>query len=212
MRKLQDGVAKFRRDTFQQKQQLFEKLSGGQHPQALFITCSDSRIVPELITHTEPGDLFVLRNAGNIVPSVDSGVGEAATIEYAIRALKIPDVVVCGHAQCGAMSAVINPDLAQGLPLVGRWLEQTGPLLDRVRSNHPDASDTELLDLLIQENVRAQLANLMLHPAVREAVDAGKLNLHGWVYSIASGEVCCLEPKGDQFVDLLSLDANTQTA
>ena len=167
------------------KQELFDELATGQSPATLIITCADSRIDPSLITQAEPGDIFVVRNAGNIVPPVDddgsSPDGNAASIEYAITALNVSHVVVCGHSSCGAMGGLQNLDGLDALPSVRRWLEHSEPLLSS------DAADD--LDSLIEANVLLQLEHLKRYPGVREKIDAGELTLHAWVYDIGTGDV-----------------------
>ena len=180
-----DGVRKFSSDVMPAKQELFDELATGQSPATLIITCADSRIDPSLITQAEPGDIFVVRNAGNIVPPVDddgsSPDGNAASIEYAITALNVSHVVVCGHSSCGAMGGLQNLDGLDALPSVRRWLEHSEPLLSS------DAADD--LDSLIEANVLLQLEHLKRYPGVREKIDAGELTLHAWVYDIGTGDV-----------------------
>lgn len=200
MRDLLAGVERFQQDVFPKKHDLFSRLDQGQSPQALFITCADSRIVPNLITNTEPGEIFVLRNAGNLVPPYDQGRGEAATIEYAVQVLKVKDIIVCGHSQCGAMAALCNPQSCDALPAVGAWIAPARQMMDRLRQHHGDMSDADLLKLAIQENVVLQMENLLTHPSVRSAVESNVLNLHGWVYSIASGTIAVFDSQERVFV------------
>lgn len=199
MRKLLQGLARFQRHTFKENQELFGRLSQGQSPSTLFITCSDSRIVPSLITHTDPGDLFVLRNAGNLVPKYDEGLGEAATIEYAVSVLKVADIVVCGHSQCGVMQGLLNPTSCAGFSAISRWLERAQPTLAAVLEQHSMLPQEQLVTLLTQANVAAQFENLRTHPSVRDAVENGTLHLHGWVYSIATGEVSAYSAEQNDF-------------
>ena len=189
MRDLLAGVDRFQRDTFPTKQSLFKELDSGQSPQTLFITCSDSRIVPNLVTDTQPGELFVLRNAGNLVPPCSEGRGEAATIEYAVKVLKVKDIVVCGHSRCGAMAALLNPQSCSGLPAVEAWIAPALQMAEQLRAEHSDLSDDDLLNLLIRKNVLAQIDTLRTHPCVGEAIAEKAVDLHGWVYSIATGEI-----------------------
>ena len=189
MYRLLRGVNEFRRNAYPHREELFSKLSQGQQPLPFFITFSDSLISPYLLTNTEPGELFVLRNAGNMVPKYEEGIGEAATVEYAVKALKVKDIIVCGHSQCGAMGAVLNPQSCDGLPAVSQWLRNSQELVERVKQQHGDVSDAQMLDLVIQENVLLQLEALQQHPSVREALDADQISLHGWVYSIGTGDV-----------------------
>src|SRR5712671_3774972 len=135
MQKLLQGIHAFQTNVFRQNLEFFHDLAHGQNPQALFITCSDSRVVPELITQTDPGDLFVLRNIGNIVPPHGSPSGAVASgIEYAIRALKVKDIVVCGHTRCGAMDGLLNPDVLADMPRVREWLRHADACREVVAS------------------------------------------------------------------------------
>ncbi|MEK6234521.1 MAG: carbonic anhydrase [Planctomycetales bacterium] len=202
MRDLLWGVRRFQRDVYPRMRGLFDELDQGQSPSTLFITCSDSRIVPSLITSTDPGELFVVRNAGNIVPPYDQGGGEAASIEFAVEALKVKDVVVCGHTGCGAMAALLNPDSCAGLPAVANWIQLLQRVRDRLPSDQGDESAEDLLNLVVKENVIAQLETLREHPAVGDAVEAGSLKLHGWVYSIDSGDVEIFDPEERTFAAL----------
>ena len=167
MKKLNQGVHKFQQDVFGTHKKLFTKLAETQTPHTLFITCSDSRINPNMLTQSEPGEIFILRNAGNIVPnySIVSG-GEAATIEFALAGLGIEHIVVCGHSNCGAMKAVLNPELARNLPALKKWLihaETTKKLLNEIYTSR---TEDEHLNIAIQENVLLQLENLRTHPAL----------------------------------------------
>jgi len=181
-----NGHRDFAANVAPQKQALFEKLATGQSPATLFITCADSRIDPSLITQADPGSIFVVRNAGNIVPRLEpdgtSPDGNAGSIEYAITALNVQHVVVCGHSSCGAMVGLQDLDsVAEALPSVRRWLEHSESLLET-----PAASD---LDALIEANVLLQLEHLKTYNGVQAKLDAGELSLHGWVYDIGSGHV-----------------------
>jgi carbonic anhydrase len=211
MRKLLEGIRDFQGRVFDSKRELFRQLAHRQTPLAMFITCSDSRVVPDLITRTDPGDLFTLRNAGNLVPAAgDGGEGEAATIEYAVRVLEIPDIIVCGHSQCGAMQALWNPQLEQDFPTVAAWVNKCSPLRERVAQKYGELSPDERLDATVKENVLMQLDNLRTHPAVRRAVDQGALRLHGWVFSIGTGDVLAYDGATGEFAccyhQLASLD------
>jgi carbonic anhydrase len=200
MKKLVAGVHQFQRTIFASQRELFEHLSKGQRPDTLFITCSDSRVVPNLITQTDPGDLFVLRNAGNIVPPWGAVQGgEAATIEYAVSVLGIETIVVTGHSECGAMKALFDPPPASDLPAVRSWLAHAESTRRVVVEAYPDLSPEHRLNVAIQENVLCQLENLRTHPAVASALMRGKLRLHGWVYKIASGEIYAYDVEREQF-------------
>jgi carbonic anhydrase len=182
--KLLGGVSRFQKDFYQQHKELFEKLALGQRPEALFITCADSRIDPCLITQTQPGELFICRVIGNIVPPYPDAVGGvSATIEYAVGVLRVPAVIVCGHTDCGVMKGALHPDALEAWPNVTAWLRYVK--LDR-RESRPTP---ELLLTLTEENVTAQLDNLRSHPAVKARLEQDDLTLHGWVYHIGSGAV-----------------------
>ena len=142
MQKLVEGIHQFQNDIFSSKQQLYEKLAKGQHPLALFITCSDSRIDPSLLTQTEPGELFIMRNAGNIVPPYGTlHGGEAATIEFAVSALGVKDIVICGHSHCGAMGGVLHPETLSDLPAVRSWLSYADSTERIMRENYGHITD-----------------------------------------------------------------------
>jgi carbonic anhydrase len=197
------GVHKFKHEVFRQQRELFQRLAEGQSPQTLFITCSDSRIDPNLITHTDPGDLFVLRNAGNIVPAYGAGSGgELATIEFAVTGLGVSDIVVCGHSHCGAMKGLLHPEYLEEMPAVADFLKHAETTLRIVKSRYSDLHGEPLLDAAIEENVLVQLENLQTHPAVAAALAGGKLKLHAWLYDIASGEVFAFADEVGQFVPL----------
>lgn len=196
MDKLIDGFRRFARDVYPTKRELFGKLAGGQAPSTLFITCSDSRIDPSLITQTEPGDLFVIRNAGNFIPAYGSEWGEAATVEYAVAVVGVTDVVVCGHSQCGAINALLTPGSTDKLPAVARWLEYAEAPAEGGETGE------DRVPAAIQANVRHQLDNLRTHPSVADALQKGSLRLHGWVYDIGEGALFVLDPESDRFQKL----------
>ena len=203
MKTLIEGFKKFQSEVFQEKRLLFERLSYGQNPRALFITCSDSRVDPTLLTQTDPGELFILRNAGNIVPSYGTVVGgSTATIEYGVAVLGVQHVIVCGHTDCGVMRAILQPDQLKELPAVKEWLLQAEATRRIVKENYPDLSGSELLVVTTQENVRIQLDHLRTHPAVAARLRRGAVQLHGWVYSISTGEMWTYDLAGDKFVSL----------
>jgi carbonic anhydrase len=203
MQKLVQGIHKFQKHAFAPRKDLFERLSHGQNPEALFITCSDSRINPNLLTQTEPGDLFILRNAGNIIPPADAPAnGEHATIEFAVAALGVTDIIVCGHSHCGALSGLLNPASLDGLPSMTAWLTHAEATERIIRENYPHLEGEALLTVTIEENVLVQLENLRTLPAVAERLAAGDLHLHGWVYKIETGEVFAYDAAEGQFVTL----------
>jgi len=200
MNPLIDGVLRFKRLVYPDRATLFKSLARGQSPEVLFITCSDSRIDPTLITQSEPGDLFILRNAGNMVPPWGTGdTGSAAAIEYAVEVLGVKHVVVCGHAHCGAMAALIDPSAADSLPAVKEWLRVGESTRRVIRNNHEGSSPEQRLRLAIEHNAVQQLDNLRTHPAVAARLAAGTLTLHAWVYDIGPGSILTWEATSGQF-------------
>jgi carbonic anhydrase len=176
---LLDGVRRFQTRIFPKRRWLFERLARGQSPLALFITCADSRIVPELITQTHPGELFTERNPGALVPVYTRQLGGvSASIEYAVCVLNVPRIIVCTHSDCGAMRGILKPETVAALPAVSHWLENGKRLED-------ETSPEELA----RTNLPFQLRNLMTHPEVEQGVNAGKLTIEGWYYGIETGEV-----------------------
>lgn len=208
MQKLVDGIHNFQNGVFGSQREYFQKLVAGQHPMALFITCSDSRIAPNLITQTDPGDLFIMRNAGNIVPPYGAAAagGEAATIEFAVSVLKVPNVIVCGHSHCGALKALIGPaaDL-DDLPATRAWLGNAESTRRIVKDKYQHLDGHAKLTACVQENVLVQLEHLRTHPMVASGLAAGTLNLHGWVYKFETGEVFAFDPGVGQFVPIATV-------
>lgn len=199
-----DGVLRFQREIHPDREAQFQELSRGQSPAAMFIGCADSRIVPEVLTQQGPGELFVVRNAGNIVPP-DSPVpgGVTASIEYAVAVLGVPDIVICGHSGCGAMTAMLRGvTQLEKLPAVARWLHYADNARDTVLRDYADASEEDQLNALIRENVLNQLDHILTHPAVAEAVQNKRLRLHGWVYDIALGSVSTYDVRVGQYVPI----------
>lgn len=187
------GLSHFQRNVYPRHRELFEKLALGQRPDALFITCADSRIDPCLLTQTKPGELFICRVIGNVVPPYPDAIGGvSATIEYAVGVLGVPDVIVCGHTDCGVMKGVINPDAVAALPAVSAWLGYAQPARAAVA--------TDDLLALTERNVLHQLDNLRTHPSVANRLEYGDLELHGWVYHIGEGEVCAYDPAEQRFL------------
>lgn len=202
MKKAVAGFVKFKSACLEERQALFDELAGGQSPEILFITCADSRIDPNLITQTDPGDLFVIRNAGNIVPAhVKNGGGTTASIEFAVAALGVKHIVVCGHTDCGAMKGAIDPSALTTLPQVQGWLDHSRAAVETVQAKHGQAT-LEELPHITQENVRLQLNHLRTHPAVASRLASGAVDLHGWVYDIGHGSIAAYDEKTDSFVDI----------
>ncbi len=205
MLKLISGLHHFQTNVFQSEQELFTRLAEGQSPEALFITCSDSRINPNLITQTRPGDIFVLRNAGNIIPPYGaSNGGEGATIEFAVAALGVKDIIVCGHSHCGAVKALLDPSQLAELPTVAAWLGHASATRRIMHENYgsESLSREQLLNIAIQENVLVQLENLKTHPAVAARIARGELSLHAWTYKIETGQVFSYDVEIGQFIQI----------
>lgn len=202
MQDIIDGFLKFQRNAFPERAGLFKGLANQQSPRALFISCSDSRLVPELVTQREPGDLFVIRNAGNIVPSYGPEPGGvSASVEYAVAALKVSDIVICGHSDCGAMTAIATCKCLDHMPAVAGWLRyaDSGRVVNEARQ-HVDQHAK--VALMVRENVIAQLANIQTHPSVRLALEEQRVTLHGWVYDIESGCIQAFDRRTGTFVPL----------
>lgn len=181
-----------------EERETYGRLAAGQSPLALFITCSDSRVIPSLITGAQPGELFELRTAGNAVPEYQEGMAassEAATIEYAMRVLRVADIVVCGHSHCGAVGAKIRGEDLTGVPAVRDWLTQQ--LSDALpKDEEPTVAAG------VQQHVREQLDRLRRYPCVQERLATGEVNLHGWFYEVHTGLVASLQPDSDLFLPL----------
>ena len=203
MDKLVQGVRDFQDKVFGEHQTLFEGLADGQQPEALFITCADSRIDPNLVTQTKPGELFVVRNAGNIVaPYSAAPSAEGAAIEYAINALQVRHIVICGHAKCGAMGGLLALDQLEALPSVKAWLSCAEAARCVVQEKYPDLSGDELLTATINQNVLVQLDNLKTHPSVAAALATDRLQLHGWVYDFTTGKITTHDAQTGEFATL----------
>ena len=183
------GVIRFQNEVYPKKKELFEKLSKGQAPEALFITCSDSRIETAMITQTDPGELFICRNAGNIVPPHTNHTGGmTASVEFAVAALHVPHIVICGHTECGAMKGAMNPEGTDGLPHVKEWLGYSKAAVAIVEQLNPEG-EQERMQMLLEQNVILQLQHLRTHPSVAARIAKGDLKLHGWIYDIKTGDV-----------------------
>jgi carbonic anhydrase len=202
MKELIKGLREFKSEYFDSHLDLFETLAHGQKPRVLFITCSDSRIVPSLMTNTEPGELFVIRNAGNMIPPYGAtNGGEGAAVEYAIQALGIEQIVVCGHSHCGAMKGLLSLNkLQESMPLVYDWLKQAEATRRLVRENYSGYEGEELLEITVAENVLTQIENLKTYPVVRSRLYQGKIRIFAWVYYLETGEVLAYDPNTHTYV------------
>lgn len=195
MKEIIQGVQNFRENVFGSASELFKELASGQNPKAMFITCSDSRVVPTLFTQTKPGDLFEYRNAGNLIPPYgESNGGEAGAIELAVDELSVETIIVCGHSDCGAMKLLLNPEAQRELPEMGKWLRYAQPTLKALEKYDDSMTGDDLVMAAVEENVLVQLKNLQTYPFVAKAIEAGKLNLQGWVYHIHTGNVFSYNP------------------
>lgn len=207
MEELLSGIHQFQTQVFNREKDFYSNLAAGQHPSTLFIGCSDSRVDPTIITQANLGELFVLRNAGNIVPSYGaSNGGEAATIEYAVSALGVKDIVICGHSGCGAMKALIAPETTARLPLVRDWLNHAEATRRVLEENYADVKGETLLKAAIREHVLMQIENLQTHPCVAAKLQRGELTLHAWVYRMEKGDILAYSTKDGRFASLNDLD------
>jgi carbonic anhydrase len=204
MERLIEGHRRFLAEVFPQMKSHFHLLAEGQAPQWLFITCSDSRVVPDLFLGTEPGDLFITRNAGNVVPVTNLDVdGVTATIEYAVEVLKVGHAILCGHSDCGALKAALDPTALAGLPRAERWLHHVEEAFAHRPPLNPADGDSAELAALIRGNVVAQLINLKAQPSVKHAMHEGRLTVHGWYYDILTGRIEQYDEQLHRFLPLL---------
>lgn len=193
------GVRKFNQEKFKDMQGIFEMLSRGQYPDILFITCADSRIVPSLFTDTAPGEMFVIRNVGNIIPPHETTAisSEAGAIEYAVNALKVKNIILCGHSDCGAMKGLITPDLKKQLPTVASWLTHSSAVLEKL------AEKKEIkVEEVIKQNILVQIEHLKTYPIVAEKIASGDLAIHGWFYKFETGEIFVYQETQRDFIPM----------
>lgn len=205
MQKLEEGIHEFQANYFATNRRMFERLAeAGQRPETLFITCSDSRVVPNLITSTDPGELFIVRNVGNIVPSVARGVlgGVSAAIEYAVEVLDVGRVIVCGHTNCGAIDAILHPERVGHLPNVSRWLAESSSIPKIIDERYGHLEGEARMIAAVEENVLIQLENLRSFDFLARKLDAGTLKMSGWIFNIATGGVFDFDPVSGQFVEV----------
>jgi carbonic anhydrase len=199
---LRRGVGRFRSHVFPTRRTLFQRLASSQAPKALFLTCADSRLVPPLITHTGPGELFIERNPGNIVPVYEeAAVDVSASIEYAITALRTRHVIVCGHSDCGAVRGLLDPARLGDMPATSRWLTHGAEATWRLHCDGGPTDEVSLLRRLTRLNVVVQMENLRTHPSVQIALAKGALRIHGWVYDIGTGTIQAYDSAIGTFVD-----------
>ncbi len=203
MQKLIEGHKRFLAEVFPARKSHFHLLAEGQTPEWLFITCADSRVLPDLILGTEPGDLFISRSIGNVVPVTSHDVdGVTATIEYAVEVLKVRHIIVCGHSDCGALKAALDRKSLENLPKARRWLEHVEAAFAYLQPLNPADGETAELAALIRGNVVAQLKNLQAQMPVRNAMEEGRLTVHGWYYDILTGQIEEYDEGEKRFVEL----------
>lgn len=205
MEKLIAGLRYFRENLVWQRQEAFERSVKGQKPFALLVACSDSRVLPETLMQADPGDVFVARNAGNLIPPPDTPSGEAATVEYAVAALGVTDIIVCGHYRCGAVNALLHPEQVAGLPKVAEWLAHAAESRTVMERDHPHLEGESRWDTAVEQNVLVQVQNLSRHPVVAAGLAAGTLRLHAWVLRFESGDVVAYDPHAREFRLLLDM-------
>jgi len=197
------GLKRFQKRVYPKHRELFHKLALGQRPDALFITCADSRIDPCMLTQTKPGELFICRVIGNIVPRYPKTIGGvSATIEYAVGVLGVADVIVCGHTDCGVMKGVLNPMALKPLANVTAWLTHAQPARRAVGAFKGKLTNPQFQIALTERNVVEQLKNLRTHPTIAARLRNGDLRIHGWVYHIGKGTVTTYHPDRDRFTPI----------
>ena len=198
------GVHKFRTGEYLRQREFYQQLAAKQQkPKALVITCSDSRVLPNVFAQTEPGDLFIVRNAGNIVaPHGAPGGGEAATIEYSLEVLGIRNISLCGHSQCGAMKAILDNKPLTHLPAIDSWFKHAESTRRIVQRRYQHLEGAELAAAATEENILVQLNNLSTHPCVASRLAAGEVNLYGWYYDIGRGSVSQYDQQQGKFFEL----------
>lgn len=200
------GVTEFSHHVFPENEALFSSLATNQAPHTLFITCADSRVVPEMITQTHPGELFVCRNIGNIVPGYGEMLGGvSAVVEYAVLGLGVQLIVVCGHTDCGAMKGLRDGTASLNMPTVEAWLRNAEAARSVVLTRQLGHADT--VQALVEENVKLQLMHLRTHPSVAARLAEGRLELQGWVYDIEHGQVRIFDEGGGRFQTLAEATA-----
>lgn len=206
MERVIEGHRRFLSEIFPARRSQFHLLAESQAPEILFVTCSDSRVVPDLILGTGPGDLFIARNAGNVVPVASNDVdGVTATIEYAVEVLRVRHAILCGHSDCGALKAALDRRGLERLPKAGRWLHHVEAAFSHRQPLNPADGPHAELGSLIRGNVVAQLWNLRAQPSVARALVEGRLSVHGWYYDILTGQIECYDEEIRRFLPLLAM-------
>lgn len=207
MEKLYQGIHKFQSSHFKKEKEFFRRLSARQTPEVLFITCADSRVDPNLVTQSRPGELFIVRNVGNIVPPYDAIKDKnsvAAAIEFAVLKLQVTDIIVCGHSNCGAMQALCGDEHElESMPHLRDWLKIALPVKETVTANCPGHSSEHCQRIAEEENVLCQLRNIQTYPFVARSLNEGRLHLHGWYYKIETGNIYAYNPDTDIFEKII---------
>ena len=206
MKRFYKGIHKFQESYFKKEEDFFKRLSKKQAPEVLFITCSDSRVDLNLVTQSRPGELFIVRNVGNIIPPYDAIKDKnsvAAAIEFAVLSLKVKDIIVCGHSNCGAMEALYKDERElTNMPHLKDWLKLAAPVKDIVLKYYPMIQSEARQRITEEENVLCQLHNIQTYPFVQEALNAGVLHLHGWDYNIETGKIYAYDTDADMFKEI----------
>ncbi len=194
--------APLRRDYFEKHSELIKNLAEqGQSPDALFVSCSDSRIVPEHLLGANPGDLFVLRNVANIIPPYyQTEIGVVSVLEYAILHLNVPHIIVCGHTDCGGIKGLDSPIDMSHEPALSRWLDLARPAQRDVDFEMRDLSPKERHLAIVERNVINQINNVQSYPFIRERLEADRLELHGWVLHLETQQISHYDPDSGQFI------------
>jgi carbonic anhydrase len=194
------GVSKFQTEIYPAQREMFERLKTGQEPLAMFVTCADARVNPNLVTQTDPGEIFIERNPGNIIPPhLEFIGGVTAGIEYAMLALKVPVIVVCGHTDCGVMKALLAPEQVESMPGVQDWMSHAFEARQRMLQECVDAPEAERLRRMTELNVLEQIENLKTHPSVRARLLSDEIEIRGWVYNIGDGSIREADPQSGKF-------------
>ncbi len=203
MERLYRGIHKFQTSHFKREEEFFRRLSTRQTPEVLFITCADSRVDPNLVTQSKPGDLFILRNVGNIVPAYDAITDKnsvAAALEFAVLALKVSDIIVCGHSNCGAMKVLMQDENElMDMPHLKEWVCLAKPVKAHMEKHYSNISPDVKARITEKENVLEQLRNIETYPFIEDMLRLGTIHLHGWYYDIGTGEIQCYNPDTDKF-------------
>lgn len=210
MERLYKGIRKFQQENFQPNSEFYAKLANGQSPDTLFFTCSDSRMDPNLITQSRPGELFIVRNIGNIIPfcnDLHKKTCTAAAIEFAINILNISTIVVCGHSTCGAVKAMFLDDKEfSEMANLKEWLDTAIVVKERALANTQSPAYSDIITAAEKEHIKTQLEHLKSYPLVIKALKEGKVSLQGWHYEIGTGAVFCYNEAKDSFEEIRCTD------